>query len=173
MRSLMRMAAASVLACLLGCAHGSVQALPPIPDEALAGPIGDVKITLSEALPESRRQAFLAHDGEALVRQAVVDAFARRSHWDPVSPQVLHLTVTVFRLRSTANAFINGWFAGIDMLEGEAEVTRGDAPPLRYTFKLSGSEDSYFKYSSGARFRSLARCLGAELAEYVVPVPSG
>ena len=162
-----------LLACVIGCAHGTVQVAPPIPDELPSGRIGDVKVSLAPTLPESRRAAFLEHDGEALVRQAIVEAFTQRAHWDPSSPEVLHVTVTVFRLRSTANAFVNGYFAGIDMLEGEAEVTNGDAPPTHYTFKLSGAEDQYFKWSSSARFRSLARCLGTSLANYIIPVPAG
>lgn len=168
----LRLAAVSVLSCVLGCAHGTVQLVPPLPDEAVSGPIGEVSVTLVPSLPESRREAFVKHDGEALVRQAIVDAFAARAHWDPTAAQTLHVTVSVFRLRSTANAFINGFFAGIDMLEGEVEVRRGEAPPVRYTFKLSGAEDQYFKYSANARLRSLAQCLATELASYIVPVPS-
>src|SRR4029434_10168830 len=108
-------------------------------------------------------------EGEAVVRQAIVDAFTKRSHWDPPSSQTLQITITKFRLRSTTNAFINGYFAGIDMLEGEAELTLGSAAPGRYTFKASGAEEGLFTYSSSARLRSLAGVLAAELANYIAP----
>ena len=137
--------------------------------ELASAPVGTVKVALAPTLPASRRTAFAEHGGEAVVRQAIVDVFTERSHWDPSSSQVLQVTVTKFRLRSTTNAFINGYFAGIDMLEGEAELTMGSAAPGRYTFKLSGAEEQAFRYSSSARLRSLAHLLAMELANYIIP----
>jgi hypothetical protein len=155
---------------MLGCAeHDTMQVLSPGSMELAAAPLGDVKVALAPTLPESRRTAFTEHDGEAVVRQAIVDAFTQRSHWDPSSSQVLHVTVTRFRLRSTANAVVNGIYAGIDMLYGEAELTMGSASPGHYTFRLDGSEG----YSSSARFRSLAQRLGTTLANYIVPAGKG
>ena len=49
------------------------------------------------------------------------------------------------------------------MLDGEVDIQRGEDSTKRYTFKLSSSEEWYFKYSAAARFRSLAR----ELAEKI------
>jgi len=166
-----RLAALALLGCLLGCAHGTVRAVSPTPADLVAGPIGAVAITLSPDLPESRRTAYAKHQGDAVIQQAIKDAFAERGQWDPTSSQTIHVTVTVFRLRSTANAAINGFFAGIDLLEGQAELRHGDTPVMVYEFKTSGAEDQYFKYSAGARFRSLARALGGELAEAVLPAP--
>jgi hypothetical protein len=49
--------------------------------------------------------------------------------------------------------------------EGEVVASPASGPPARYTFKLSGSEEMYFKFSAGARFRSLARTLAARVSE--------
>jgi hypothetical protein len=164
-----RFAALQLLVCLLGCAHGTVRTVSPAPADLVAGPIGGVTIALSPDLPESRRTAYTKHQGDAVIQQAIRDAFETRGQWDPASTQTIHLTVTVFRLRSTANAAINGFFAGIDLLEGRAELRHADTTVMVYEFKTSGAEDQYFKYSSGARFRSLARSLGSELADAVAP----
>src|SRR5678815_2090985 len=124
MTSWRRFATPLLAAWLLGCGapHGTMQVLSPGSMELASAAVGSVTVALAPTLPESRRTAFVEHEGEAVVRQAIVDAFTKRSHWDPSSSQKLQITITKFRLRSTTNAFINGYFAGIDMLEGEAEL---------------------------------------------------
>lgn len=171
--SLRRLGALSLLTCVLGCAHGTVRAISPTPTDGVLGPIGSVGVTLGPDLPESRRAAYAKHQGEDVIRTAISEAFTARGGWDPASGQALQVTVKILRLRSTTNAFLAGTFAGIDMLEGEAELRRGDGVTALYAFKLSGAEDQYFKFSAGARFRSLARCLGRELAGFILPAPGG
>ena len=173
MRSRRRFAAPLLLAGLVACIapHGTVQVLSPGSMELASAPVGDVKVVLAPTVPESRRRVFLEHNGEAVIRQAITDVFMQRAYWDPSSPQVLHLTVTKLKLRSTANARFNGIFSAIDILDGEAELTMGSAAPGRYTFKVSGTND--YGSSSSTRLRDLARRLSMELAQYIVPAGKG
>jgi len=85
MTSSRRFATPLLAAWVLGCGapHGTMQVLSPGSMELASAPVGSVTVALAPTLPESRRTAFVEHEDEAVVRQAIVDAFTKRSHWDP------------------------------------------------------------------------------------------
>jgi hypothetical protein len=76
----------------------------------------------------------------------------------------ISVRITEFRLRPAGSAFWAGFMAGVDMLDGEVDIQRGEDSTKRYTFKLSSLEEWYFKYGAAARFRSLARELAEKIA---------
>ena len=58
------------------------------------------------------------------------------------------------------------------MLDGEVDIQQGEDSNKRYTFKLSSSEEWYFKYSAAARFRSLTSELAEKIATLFEESPS-
>jgi hypothetical protein len=151
-----------------GCAHGSVRlASPGAPAPAT---VARVRATITETVPAERRAVYEELGGNHVIEQALIESLTEAGKYDPHGDVLAEVRVDGFRLRSTANAAFNGWFAGIDKLEGEVDLKRSDTEPVRYVYTLSGTEDVYFKWSASARFRSLARTLADKLvADLSVP----
>jgi hypothetical protein len=153
-----------LLLAALGCAHGTISPVDP----RLAAPSGKVAavaVSLDPGVSDDRRAVYARLHGDDLIAQEIVQRLGRDGLYDAAGAMRVDVRVSVFRLRSTANAFWNGWLAGIDLLEGRVDVSRASAEPARYTFKLSASEEAYFKYSAAARFKSLARVLATRVSE--------
>jgi hypothetical protein len=152
-----------LLAALLGCAHGRLEpGTTRIPN-----PVGTVEVATVPDLPADRIARYRELDGDGLIRGAIERELTAAGAWQPGVDAAIAVTVTNFRLRSAGNAFWNGFFAGSDLLDGQIEIRRGSAPPERIAFKFSGNEDEYFKFSAGARFRSLADALAREIRAHV------
>lgn len=152
-----------LLGILAGCTHGRLE-----PGTArIPAPLGRVDVTTAPDLPADRIARYRELDGDRLIRESIEGELARAGLLQPEAPTSIAVTVTVFRLRSGANAFVNGFFAGSDLLDGRIEIRRPDAAPETITFKFSGNEDEYFVISAAARFRSLARELAHEIRAHV------
>jgi hypothetical protein len=153
-----------VLLGLLGCAHGTLSPSAAVSPDRLPRKVGTVTVTLDPAVPAERRAVYERFDGNRLIAGQIIERLRRDALYDEAGADRVDVRVDVFRLRSPGNAFWNGFFAGIDRLEGEVVLARASAEPATYAFKLSGREDAYLKFSAGARFRSLARALGAKVS---------
>jgi len=159
----LRRIALILLAALIGCAHGHLE-----PGTArIPGPVGRLEVAAAPDLAADRIQRYREFDGDAVIRAAIERELASAGQWQPSGPVAVSVTVTNFRLRSTGNAFWNGFFAGSDLLDGRLEILREGDAPEQIGFRLSGNEDEYFKFSAVARFRSLARALARELRAHV------
>ena len=148
----------------LGCAHGTIS---PAMHGAVSPPprsVAIVTVTLDPAVGADRRTTYDDLGANDAIAREIVSRLGDQGHYDPAGTTRLEVTVTNFRLRSTGNAFVNGFFAGVDILEGEVRVVPASGEPARYVFKLSGSEEMYFKFGAGARFRSLTRTLASRVA---------
>ena len=164
-RTLLGRAGIALLVTLAACAHGRI-----IPETArIPTPVGRVDVQPAPELPGDRIARWRELDADRVIREAIESELASAGAWQPGAGVEVVVTVTIFRLRSSWNAAINGLFAGIDMLEGSIEIRRPDAEPERLTFKFSGAEDEYLKFSSGARFRSLVRALAREIRAHAAP----
>lgn len=120
-----------------------------------------MSVTAAPSVDGERRAVFDEIGASDVINRVIVATLEQDGRYDPAGDVRIDVKITVFRLRSTGNVFWNGFFAGVDKLEGMVDVTRGAEPPTQYSFKLSGSEELYFKFGRAARFRSLA----GELAE--------
>ena len=98
-----------------------------------------------------------------MIEEAIVSRLGEDGHFDESGDLQINVRITGFRLRSAANAFWWGAWAGVDKLESDVDIQQGEDRVNHYGFELSGSEEWYFKYGATARFRSLAR----ELAEKI------
>jgi len=156
----------SIVIALSGCAHGTIT--PSSPSEShVAGRIRAVTVTASTEIVPERLAVYRRMDGDELVAAQVVGQLNDLEVTDRSGDLEVEVTIEAFRLRSTGNAVWNGVLAGIDKLEGSVLVKQDDAEPVSYDFKLSGWEDGYFKYSSTARFKSLARELGRKIGSII------
>jgi hypothetical protein len=129
--------------------------------------VGRIEVARGPDLPADRVERYEKLEGDRLIREAIEAELTKAGAWQPGGDVAIAVTVKTFRLRSGANAFWNGFFAGSDLLEGQIEMRRADAAPERITFKFSGNEDEYLKLSARARFRSLARALGREIRDHL------
>jgi hypothetical protein len=156
-----------LLSTVVACTHGRLEpAATRIP-----APLGRVDVGTAPDLPADRLERYRELDGDRVIREAIESELADGGLFQPDAPAAIAVTVTVFRLRSGVNAFVNGFFAGSDLLDGRIEIRRPDAAPETITFKFSGNEDEYFVLSSAARFRSLARELAREIRARVETSP--
>ena len=147
---------------LTACAHGRITATSPGDAGALSGRVSDVTVN-SDAVIAERKGVYDGLDADRTIKEAIVSELVEDGHFDESGDTRVSVRITEFRLRSTGSAFMWGFFAGVDMLDGEVEIQQGEDSNKRFTFKLSGSEEWYFKFSAAARFRSLA----SELAEKI------
>src|SRR5215813_10198475 len=151
-----------IVVALLGCAHGHLDpATARIP-----GPVGRLEVVTVPDLEEDRIARYRELDAGGVIRDAIEDELRNGGLWQSSADVAVTVTVTNFRLRSTGNAFWNGFFAGSDLLDGRINV-RAAGDPEQITFKFSGNEDEYFKFSAAARLRSLARELASEVRKRV------
>ena len=149
----------SILVALIGCAHGHLDpATARIP-----GPVGRLEVVAASDLADDRIARYRELDAGGLIRDAIEHQLRAGGLWQPSADVAVTVTVTNFRLRSTGNAFWNGFFAGSDLLDGLIEISRAGSDPEQITFKFSGNEDEYFKFSAAARLRSLAHELASEI----------
>lgn len=150
-----------------GCAHGTLRPVAPVAPGAPYR-VRAITVDLAATAPTDRRVAYEHHSGNQLIASAIVEELTAAGAYDAAGGDAdLAVHVEQFRLRSTGNAVWNGFFAGIDKLEGNVDLRRDGAAPDRYAFVLSGTEDAYFKFSAEARFRSLARTLGEKIAHAI------
>lgn len=150
------------LVALLGCAHGHLDpATARIP-----GPVGRLDVVAAPDLDEDRIARYRELDAGGVIRDAIEGELKNGGLWQPSADVAVTVTVTNFRLRSTGNAFWNGFFAGSDLLDGVIAI-RAAGDPEQITFKFSGNEDEYFKFSAAARLRSLADELASEVRKRV------
>jgi len=155
----LRVGAVGLLVILQACAHGHLDpATARIP-----GPVGRIEVAAAPDLPSDRIARYRELDGDRVIRETIESELTSGGLWQANGAVGVVVTVRNFRLRSTANAFWNGFFAGSDLLDGTIQIRRGDAEPEQIAFKFSGNEDEYFKFSSAARFRSLASALAREI----------
>ena len=89
-----------------------------------------VSVTAEQLSPE-RRAAFDKLDGPARLAAAVREEMVRQ-HRVPASPVQLALTVTSFRIRSTATSVWFGAMAGADVLDVETTATKDDQVLARW-----------------------------------------
>ena len=161
----LRSAGTMMAACLMaGCAHGTLSPVDMTRPARLTGNVAAVKVVLDEEVPADRRHVYEEMAASDVISRALVDALSERHVYDPAGDTAIEVHVSGFRLRSTTNAFFNGTLAGVDMLNGAVSMHQGAVEPVQFHFRVSGEEDWYFKYSAGARFRSMARVLAREVA---------
>jgi hypothetical protein len=161
-RHLVRVLVVLVALGAAACAHGTITAASPGGLSPLSGKVADVTVT-SQGIDQERKPVYDKLEGDRTIEQAITSRLVKDGRYDESGETRVSVRIKEFRLRSTGNAFVNGFLAGVDKLEGEVHVRQGEGSDERYVFKLSGSEEWYFKYSASARFRSLAN----ELAEKV------
>ncbi len=155
----MRSLAILVALVIVGCAHGRLEP----PSARIPAPVGRVAVAPVPGLAAERIDRYRELDGDGMIREAIERELSDAGAWQPGGDVVVAVTVSNFRLRSAGNAFWNGFLAGSDLLDGQIDIQRGDAPPERIVFKLSGNEDLYLKFSATARLRSLSRTLAREI----------
>ena len=155
-----------ILALCLGCAHG--QLTPSgTPLEPMTPPIGVVRVVAADTLPADRMTRYRDFDGDVLIADAIRTELVEEGLWEEGADTEIDVTVEIFRLRSTGTTFWVGFYAGIDKLEGTFMIFRDGSDPEVVTFKYSGAEDQYLKFSAGARFRSLADALAHDIASHL------
>ena len=159
-----RLFGVSLVLLLGGCAHGVLSPSGGAPAVRTSGNVASVTVSVDPSLDAERRAVYEQFRGDDLIAREIVAALERNGRYDPAGDTRVEVTVTNFRLRSTGNVVWNGLFAGVDRLEGHIEIRQGATEPALYSFVLSGSEDQYFKFGAGARFRSLARVLAAKVS---------
>lgn len=166
-RQMPRLGTAAVVAMALAsaCAHGTLSPSGLGLAGSKLGKVAEVSVAIQPSMDADRLAVYDAFGGNDAIAAAITTRLEEGGLYDRAGDVRIAVTVTAFRLRSTANAFWNGFFAGIDKLEGRVDFVEGGAPPATYVFTLSGTEDIYFKYSAGARFRSLARELAEKLSD--------
>jgi hypothetical protein len=147
---------------LTACAHGRITAISPGDTAALSGRVSSVTVT-SDSVLSDRRRVYDELDADRAIEKAIISRLVEDGHFDESGDTRVSVRITEFRLRSAGSAFWAGFMAGVDMLDGEVDIQQGEDSNNRYTFKLSSSEEWYFKYGAAARFRSLAN----ELAEKI------
>lgn len=157
----LRLGGPLLISAAIACAHGTLTQINPGVQPSRTGRIAAVSVTAAPSVDGDRRAVFDETAASDVISRAIVAGLEQDARYDLAGDTRIDVKITVFRLRSTGNAFWNGFLAGVDKLEGTVDVTRGDESPIQYSFKLSGSEELYFKFSRAARFRSLA----GELAE--------
>jgi hypothetical protein len=148
---------------LTACAHGRITAISPEDSAALSGRVSGVTVTSDGVLFE-RRRVYDRLDADRAIEEAIVSKLVEDGHFDESGDTRVSVRITEFKLRSAGTAFWVGFMAGVDMLDGEVDIQQGEDSNKRYTFKLSSSEEWYFKYGAGARFRSLANELAEKIA---------
>jgi hypothetical protein len=148
---------------MTACAHGEIVTLRPGETAALSGKVSSVTVT-SAGVPLERLVVYEDIDANRTIEETIVSRLVEDDHFDESGDLKISVRINGFRLRSTGNAFWAGAMAGIDKLEGEVDIQQGEGHTNYYDFKSSGSEEWYFKYGSGARFRSLARVLAEKIS---------
>lgn len=148
---------------------------PASPKKPLIGEIvldvGDVVVTVSEAVPGDWQQRLAETYGTTRLRTAVWEALMRVAKLDRQSPRVLEIQVVRFRLRSTrlasSLAFWFGWMAvgmaGADYLDVKATVRDGSRTTREYT--TGAATMGLFTTEDWDRFEKLARTVADRVAE--------
>jgi hypothetical protein len=148
---------------MTACAHGEIVNMRPGETAALSGKVSSVTVT-SAGVPLERLVVYEDIDANRTIEETIVSRLVKDDHFDESGDLRVSVRITGFRLRSTGNAFWAGAMAGIDKLEGNVDIQQGEGHTNHYDFKSSGAEEWYFKYSSAARFRSLARVLAEKIS---------
>jgi hypothetical protein len=146
-----RMAALGVVAFVWGCSSGPAHVPPvgePVPQ------VGNVAVTVSNALPADRQARLEKLGATFMLKGALEAALAKAGKLDAKSPVVLNVEITKFRMRSGGTVFMFGAMAGGDVLDVRAGARDGERA-LRQVDTGVGSIGAWAGLSQDSRFARL------------------
>ncbi len=162
-RRRLRDSLALLVACLGGCAHGTIAAkgsdlTPPIDF------VGSVRVFADASVQTGQPSAFGKLGGDGVVAEEIKKELEDRHLYDQAGTVKVEVRLSTAFLRSTARAFWAGVWAGSDRLAGEVYIRRGLGDQTTYSIELSGLENLYGNYGAHSRLTSLGHELGKEIA---------
>jgi hypothetical protein len=160
---MMHYLAALLLAVLVAC--GASPPRVPTADETRGQP--DVVVELGTDFDPSRIATFDEHDGRNRLRHAVLNELIRQGKGPSLAADRLVVTVTKFRLRSTASGVLGSSFAGADMLDVSGAIQKDGLTLRTAETGVGGLMAGFVKPTADGRFNGLvleaAKRLVAEL----------
>lgn len=148
---MMHCLAALLLALTVAC--GANPPRVPTAEQTRGQP--DVVVELGPEFDQNRVATFDEHDGRNRLRHAVLNELIRTGKGPSLAADRLVVTVTKFRLRSTASGVWVGAMAGADMLDVSAAVQK-DGQTLRTAETGVGSiMAGMVKPTADGRFNSM------------------
>ena len=163
---LLRANATRVLIVCLGALLWGCGASPPrVPAPAELQGLPEVTVSVGPGVTGDRVQAFQAQDGSARLRNAVLDELLETKKGAGLGVAELRISVTRFRLRSTASGVWLGGFAGADMLDVSVAVVNGGQTTRTFGTGVGGLTAGLVKPSAGGRFNGLVRAVAKRIVE--------
>lgn len=126
--------------------------------------VGTIIVTVSDKVDPDDQQIFKEVDGTPRLKQALEKAVANVAKLNAVSPRVLEVQVTGFRLRSGATVFWAGVMAGVDTLDVDVAVRDGQQITRSYTTGV-GSSGIAGGLTSSSRFQPMADVVAERVAD--------
>jgi hypothetical protein len=143
------------LLCLVALLSACGTATPRIPSPSELQGAPRVTVSVAAEVDAARVRVFEEQDGRARLRNAVLTELAGSGKRGTFQADEIRITVTRFRLRSTAAGVWVGAMAGADVLEVAVTLTRGNEAVRSYTTGAGGVMAGLIKPSATGRFNGL------------------
>jgi len=152
------------LTAVAGCSSQRPPSPQKLPTAGSVATVGNVVVTVSEAVAADRQERFAKVDGPSRLMRAIESELTHAARLDRQSGRVLDIQVTRYRLRSGAAVFWFGLMAGADILDVKATVREGDRILKEYTTG-AGTSGAFAGLDQVSRFEKLATAVSQRVVK--------
>ncbi len=163
-----RIALGILLMMLVGCS-ASQPDLSDAPLEAADGPriaaVSRVVVSVLPDLDAGRAERLQQEEADAMLQRTIEGELSKGGRLTPDHGPSLEVTISHFRLRSTAASFWLGSMAGNDSMHIEVEVRDEEEPIKSFTLRRSSILGGVVLPAADVRLRRICEALASDIAQ--------